>query len=88
MRIDFDQKLQEWQKRREIAESYEKGRKQGRQLAAQQAAQREAKSVNEAIEIFVGQGEPKNAVIDKLVKIFSLSRSQAERYYQDAMKPA
>ena len=92
MRIDFDQKLQEWQKRREIAESHERGLRQGqeqeRQRAAQQAAQREAKSVNEAIEIFVGQGEPKNAVIDKLVKIFSLSRSQAERYYQDAMKPA
>lgn len=81
MRIDLDQRLNEWEKQQAVAaaskENLAKGQAQGRDGA-----------ISEAVKYLNNQGNDEHSIIATLKSMFGLSTQQAEDYYHSAVAPA
>ncbi len=77
MRIDYDQKFQEWEKQQEI-----------QRARAEEHEEVLTETIVTAAKNLTAQGEDKTTIISQLMILFNLTTHQAEDYYATAMTPA
>lgn len=81
MRVYFDQKWNEWEKKRAVNQAVN-------QAVEQAVEQTTEKNVVSAVKTFVNEGDDEASIITKLISIFGLSKDQAEAYYHSTLNPA
>ena len=77
MRIDYDQKFQEWEKQQKI-----------QRARAEEHEEVLTETIVTAAKNLTAQGEDKTTIISQLMILFNLTTHQAEDYYATAMTPA